>query len=68
MDNYISNTLVHWTGRNKDDERAFEILKDIISSQLIHLSYCPNYGTPVDNPPMRDNINDSSFAPLTKHC
>lgn len=27
MDNYINSTLVHWTGRDKNDETAFEILK-----------------------------------------
>ena len=58
MDNYISNTLVHWTGRGKDNENSFEILKSIISKQIIYLSYCPNYGTPTENPTVRDNIND----------
>jgi hypothetical protein len=58
MDNYINSTLVHWTGRDKNDENAFEILKKIISSQKIHLSYCPNHATPVDETSTKDNIND----------
>jgi hypothetical protein len=56
--NYISNTLVHWTGRGKDDEKSFEILKSIISKQIIYLSYCPNFATPIDQSTTRDNIND----------
>jgi hypothetical protein len=58
MDNYISKTLIHWTGRGNDDEKSFEILKNIISKQIIYLSYCPNYATPIDNPTTRNNIND----------
>lgn len=58
MDNYINNTLVHWTGRGKENEKSFEILKSIISNQIIYLSYCPNYATPTKNPTTRDNIND----------
>jgi hypothetical protein len=58
MDKYISNTLIHWTGREKDDEKSFEILKSIISKQIIYLSYCPNYATPVIASTTKDNIND----------
>jgi hypothetical protein len=58
MNKFINNTLVHWTGRNKNDENAFEVLKKIISSQKIYLSYCPNHPTPVDEPSTRENIND----------
>jgi hypothetical protein len=57
-DKYINNTLVHWTGRGKDDEKSFEILKSIISKKKIYLSYCPNFATPVDQPSTRNNIND----------
>lgn len=60
MDKYISNTLIHWTGRNKSSDDAFEILKKVISNQIIYLSYCPNYATPLSSDVLstRNGIND----------
>jgi hypothetical protein len=58
MKDYISNTLVHWTGRGKNDDEAFEALINILKTQLLYLSYCPNYGTPTSTPSTRDNLND----------
>jgi len=58
MKNYISETLVHWTGRGKTDDKSFEILKSIVLNQILYLSYCPNYGTPTTTPQMRDSITD----------
>ncbi len=43
MNNYINNTLVHWTGRKKLDEDAFAILVNIVNERKLYLSYCPNY-------------------------
>jgi hypothetical protein len=35
---YINDTLVHWTGRAKSDDSAFEILKSIVTEQLPYSS------------------------------
>jgi hypothetical protein len=43
INQYISNSLVHWTGRGKTDNESFDRLKSIVTSQLLYLSYCPNY-------------------------
>lgn len=40
---YISESLIHWTGRKKSDEESFEILKSICDEQILRLTYCPNY-------------------------
>ena len=40
---FISDTLTHWTGRNKTDNEAFEIIEKIINSRKLLLTYCPNY-------------------------
>jgi hypothetical protein len=43
MPDFISNTLTHWTGRDKSDDEAFSTLKQIISTKKLLLTYCPNY-------------------------
>ncbi len=43
MPGFISNTLTHWTGRDKTDEVAFDIIKKIISTKKMLLTFCPNY-------------------------
>ncbi|MDC1199922.1 abortive infection system antitoxin AbiGi family protein [Flavobacteriaceae bacterium] len=43
MREYINESLVHWTGRKKTDQAAFDILTKIIDSCTLLLSYCPNY-------------------------
>ncbi|SPP65998.1 abortive infection system antitoxin AbiGi family protein [Nitrospira lenta] len=40
---YVSNELVHWTGREKSDAEAFAILRAICSEEILRLSYCPNH-------------------------
>lgn len=40
---YISNELMHWTGRSKSDADAFETLKTICNETILRLTYCPNY-------------------------
>lgn len=40
---FISDTLTHWTGRNKSEEAAFSILEKIISTKKLLLTFCPNY-------------------------
>jgi hypothetical protein len=37
MPEFISNTLIHWTGRNKPDEVAFEIIEKIINTKNFFL-------------------------------
>ena len=41
---YISNNLIHWTGRGKTEEEAFEIVKIIIDTNRLLLSSCPTTG------------------------
>lgn len=43
MPEFISNTLTHWTGRNKTEESAFEIIEKIINTKKILLTFCPSY-------------------------
>ena len=40
---YISAVLIHWTGRGKTQETAFQILETICSENILRLSYCPTY-------------------------
>ena len=40
---YISNTLIHWTGRGQKDSDAMEALSLICDEEILRLSYCPNY-------------------------
>ena len=43
---YVSNELVHWTGRGKSNEHAFSILRTICDEESLRLSYCPTYVHP----------------------
>ncbi len=43
---YVSNELIHWTGRDKTDDQAFEVLHIICQERVLRLSYCPNYVRP----------------------
>lgn len=40
---YINESLIHWTGREKTEGEAFGILETICKEQILRLSYCPNY-------------------------
>jgi hypothetical protein len=40
---YISDSLIHWTGRKKSDEAALQILKTICKESILRLTYCPRY-------------------------
>ncbi len=40
---YVSDTLVHWTGRTGDGSAAFMALKAICEETTLRLTYCPNY-------------------------
>jgi len=40
---YVSDFLVHWTGRNKSDETAAQILKTICEESVLRLTHCPRY-------------------------
>src|SRR5438093_11530017 len=40
---HISESLIHWTGRNKTDAEAFSTLKNICEERLLWLEYCPTY-------------------------
>lgn len=42
-DAYISNELIHWTGRKKSSAEAFKTLKAICDEEQLHLTFCPNY-------------------------
>lgn len=43
---YINDSLVHWTGRCKDQEEAFSILGTICDEQILRLSFCPTHVQP----------------------
>jgi hypothetical protein len=47
---YISDELIHWTGRDKTDDMAFAALKTICQEEILRLSYCPNYTAEDYNP------------------
>ncbi|PJE54122.1 abortive infection system antitoxin AbiGi family protein [Marinomonas sp. BSi20584] len=47
---YISNELVHWTGRNQSADSAFSALKAICEEKILRLTYCPNYVNSEYNP------------------
>ena len=40
---YVSNQLIHWTGRGIPESAAFKTLADICKEEILRLSYCPNY-------------------------
>lgn len=58
MDEYINQSLMHWTARGKKEKESFEVLKMIINEGFLQLSYSPNYGTPPANPDEYDPLND----------
>jgi hypothetical protein len=43
---FISDTLTHWTGRKKTDEEAAHILKAICEEEVLRLTHCPRYVQP----------------------
>lgn len=43
---YLNDTLIHWTGRAKDQEAACGILESIANENVIRLTYCPTYVQP----------------------
>ncbi|MEN6502859.1 MAG: abortive infection system antitoxin AbiGi family protein [Tenuifilaceae bacterium] len=66
---YINDTLVHWTGRAKDDDSAFEILKSIVTKQLLWLTKAPNFGSTIrDKETMMVCFTDIPLRFSEKHC
>ena len=47
---YLSDELIHWTGRGKSDAEAYMVLNTIIDEQILRLSYGPNYVSKEYNP------------------
>ena len=47
---YVSEELVHWTGRSKADADAFKVLSLIVDERILRLTYCPNYVNPAYKP------------------
>jgi len=71
MPKFISKTLTHWTGRNKPEHEAFEILKKIINTKKILLTYCPNYPKLSKNQQLRTMMVCFTDIPLelsADHC
>jgi len=50
MRKYLSNTLVHWTGRGKNDSSAMKSLSTICNEEILRLTFCPNYVSQSYNP------------------
>lgn len=67
--NYINEELVHWTGRGKSSEEAFDILSTIVDERILRLTYCPNYVSQEYNPmsPMAC-FTDLPLNHSKKHC
>lgn len=40
---YINSSLIHWTGRAKNQDAACSILENICREQILRLTYCPTY-------------------------
>lgn len=40
---YINGSLIHWTGRAKNQDTACSILENICREQILRLTYCPTY-------------------------
>jgi len=40
---YVSDELIHWTGRAKEVSEAYQILYSICSELKLRLTFCPNY-------------------------
>lgn len=71
MPEFISNTLTHWTGRNKPDNVAFEIIEKIINSKKLLLTYCPNYPMLTDYTQLKTMMVCFTDIPLhlsQEHC
>lgn len=71
MPEFISNTLTHWTSRDKPDARSFEIIKEILKSKKLLLQYCPNYPNLPDNRQLRTMMVCFTDIPLkfsAEHC
>ncbi len=49
MSSYISNSLIHWTGRNKNFEEAYSTLEKIINSEILWLSFCPIHNSAIED-------------------
>ncbi len=66
---YVSDVLVHWTGRGRTEEDSFSALKAICEEERLRLTYCPNYV----QPPFQQNTAMACFTdiPLVlsrEHC
>lgn len=71
MPEFISNTLTHWTGRNKPDIEAFEIIEKIIKTRKLLLTYCPNYPRLSENRQIKTMMVCFTDIPLhlsQEHC
>lgn len=71
MPEFISKTLTHWTGRDKPDSEAFQIIENIIKTKKLFLTYCPNYPNLPDNRQIRTMMVCFTDIPLhlsQEHC
>ncbi|MEA4905172.1 MAG: abortive infection system antitoxin AbiGi family protein [Bacteroidaceae bacterium] len=71
MPEFISNTLTHWTGRDKPDTEAFEVIEKIINTKKLLLTYCPNYPRLPENRQIRTMMVCFTDIPLhlsQEHC
>jgi len=71
MPDFISNTLTHWTGRDKPDKEGFEIIEKIINTKKLLLTYCPNYPKLPENRQIRTMMVCFTDIPLhlsQEHC
>lgn len=71
MPEFISNTLTHWTGRDKPDAEAFGIIEKIINTRKLLLTYCPNYPRLPENRQIKTMMVCFTDIPLhlsQEHC
>lgn len=71
MPKFISETLTHWTGRKKTEHEAFDVLKKIITTKRLLLTYCPNYPKLSENQQLRTMMVCFTDIPLelsADHC
>ena len=69
MKDYINNTLVHWTGREKDDDSAFDVLKSIVNNQMLWLTPAPNFGSTIpEKETMMICFTDIPLKFSKEHC
>ena len=68
--NHINPFLTHWTGKNKDDEKAFEILTTIIENKQLKFSSCET-SFPESMPVVNNSMicfTDTPIEQSSNHC